>query len=150
MLSSEPDPAPRLQVYHIPRSRPAPIRVSSPSMSIGAQRPAFANNPQRPTAANPRSNPVPQRSRPAQPRKQPYLGTRRNLDEGIQRRSSPTFRGVDCRIICNRRAEFVDHLQGRKHHNARLLKRGLPKCTIVIASSKAIVIISAILGVRII
>jgi hypothetical protein len=128
-LSSEPDPAPRPQVYHIPRSRPAPISVSSPTANIGAQRPVSANNSQRPTAANPRSNPVPQRSRPAQQRNQPYLGTRRNPDQGIQRRRSPTFRCADCRIVCNSRAAFVDHLQGRKHHNARLLKRGLPKCT---------------------
>jgi hypothetical protein len=94
-LSSEPDPAPRPQVFHIPRSRHAPIRVSSPSASISVQRAVFANNSQRPTATNPRSNPVPQRSRPARQRNQPYLGTRRNPDQGIHHRRSSTFRSAD-------------------------------------------------------
>ena len=70
------------------------------------------------------------RSAPAPPIvSQPTPNTRHQIPAVASGRvTRPTFRCFHCRVTCNSRAAFEDHLRGRKHSIARLRRIGLPQC----------------------
>lgn len=113
-VESAREEAPPPQRYSIPRSRPAP-EIIHPAPA--PPRPQPERNLRRTT----------QRQRPNTAFRR-AIGPHRNPEQDIQRARKPTFRCRDCSVSCNSRAAFVDHLNGRKHLNARLRKQGLPKC----------------------
>ena len=90
------------------------------------------------------------RSAPAPPVvSQPTPNTRQQIPAVASGRvTRPTFRCLDCRVTCNSRAAFVDHLRGRKHAIARLRRIGLPQCEDCNQVFEARVTTSVILGVR--
>jgi hypothetical protein len=107
------------------------------------QSPTISGNPEpaetaaRTAESTPVVSTIPQNQYYRIPRSAPLaqsLPTFRSLPQAplrsIERPHKPTFKCSDCRISCNSRAAFVDHLRGRKHLNARLRRAGLPKCSI--------------------
>ena len=49
-------------------------------------------------------------------------------DRRLQKKTKLNFQCKLCKITCNNRNSFREHIQSRRHKNAKLLKKGHPMC----------------------